>query len=137
MTAINGLTDLNSWKTNELKVLNMLKRITNREQRVSVGDIGKSGTICGETGLTKKQARKAMDSEWKRFRASARQVMETASQRRSAYGLLVGGGQGGKRDLIRPDPLRGNGFNCAHPLGTYWEQLEPIGPIRDLIKGTY
>ena len=79
MTAINGLTDLNSWKTNELKVLNMLKRITNREQRVSVGDIGKSGTICGETGLTKKQARKAIQRVEK-IPGIGKAVMETASR---------------------------------------------------------
>ena len=79
MTAINGLTDLNSWKTNELKVLNMLKRITNREERVSVGDIGKGGTICGETGLTKKQARKAIQRVEK-IPGIGKAVMETTSR---------------------------------------------------------
>ena len=57
----------------------MIKRITNREERVSVGDIGKSGTICGETGLTKKQARKAIQRVEK-IPGIGKAVMETTSR---------------------------------------------------------
>ena len=61
MGAVNGLTDgLPKLKEGEQKALTALKKATSAEKAIPVGDIGKAGTICGETGLTKKQAQRAM-----------------------------------------------------------------------------
>ena len=61
MGAVNGMTDgLPKLKENEQKALSELKKATSPEKAMPVGDIGKAGTICGGSGLTKKQAQRAM-----------------------------------------------------------------------------
>lgn len=61
MGAVNGLTDgLPKLKEGEQKVLTLLKKCTSPDKAVAIGQIGKGGTICGETGLTLKQAQRAM-----------------------------------------------------------------------------
>ena len=61
MGAVNGLADgLPKLKEGEQKVLTVLKKATSVDKAMPVGDVGKAGTICGETGLGKKQAQRAM-----------------------------------------------------------------------------
>ena len=61
MGAVNGLTDgLPKLKEGEQKVLTASKKAMSPEEAMPVGDLGKAGTLCGATGLTKKQVQRAM-----------------------------------------------------------------------------
>lgn len=61
MGAVNGMTDgLPKLKDNEQKLLRLLKKLTSVEQAMPLGQEGKPNTLCSETGLTKKQAQRAM-----------------------------------------------------------------------------
>ena len=61
MGAVNGMTDgLPKLKEGEQKVLTALKKAMSKEEAMPIGDLGKAGTVCGATGLTKKQAQRAL-----------------------------------------------------------------------------
>ena len=61
MGAVNGMTDgLPKLKDNEQKLIRLLKKLTSEDQAMPLGQEGKPNTLCSETGLTKKQAQRAM-----------------------------------------------------------------------------
>ena len=61
MGAVNGLTDgLPKLKENEVKLLTALKKLTSPGKALPLGKEQEPKTLCGESGLTKKQAQRAI-----------------------------------------------------------------------------